>query len=54
MMTLEEIQRKLEDRNLRKVAQATGLHYNTVYRLMNNQQKPSYKVVKMLSDYLKA
>lgn len=52
MLTLEQIRQRLQDRRPGMVAQATGLHINTV---MNVRDKPnrncSYNVVKALSDY---
>lgn len=53
MMTLEEVREKLHDRKLTAVADATGLHYQTVYRVAKSIDKSvSYDVVKKLSDYL--
>lgn len=53
MMTLEQVRAALHDRNLSRVAEAVGLHYDTVRRVANGQQKQvSYQVVKALSDYL--
>jgi transcriptional regulator with XRE-family HTH domain len=50
---LEEIRERLHDRKLTVVAQSTGLHYNTVYRIANGSSKdPAYSVIKRLSDYL--
>lgn len=53
MLDLKEIQRQLQDRRLSSVSRATGLHYNTVYKIkQGNARNPSYQVVKALSDYL--
>ena len=52
MLTLEQIRQRLEHSNLKAVAQAAGLHFNTVYNLMNTDKVPSYATVKALSDYL--
>lgn len=50
---LEEIRENLHDRKLTVVADCTGLHYNTVYRIANGKSKdPAYSVIKRLSDYL--
>jgi hypothetical protein len=36
-----------------KVAEATGLHYNTIREVRDNPDaNPTYKVLKALSDYL--
>lgn len=53
MMTLESIREALKDRRVSMVAEATGLHYNTVRDLRDNEKaNPTYKVLKALSDYL--
>jgi hypothetical protein len=53
MMTIEAIRLALRDRRISMVADATGLHYNTIKAVRDNvQANPSYKVLKALSDYL--
>lgn len=52
MLTLEEIQTRLEPMNIQAVAKATRLHPNTIYRIANNIGSPLYTVIKRLSDYL--
>lgn len=53
MMTLEQIRQALADRRPSLVAEATGLHYNTVREVRDNPNaNPTYKVLKALSDYL--
>lgn len=53
MLSLEQIVERLNDRKLTVVAEVTGLHYNTVYRVATGKiADPSYGVVKKLSDYL--
>lgn len=53
MMYLEQIRAALADRRLSLVAEATGLHYNTVREIRDNPDaNPTYKAVKALSDYL--
>jgi len=52
-MDLQEIQRQLRDRNLRKVALGAGIHYNTVRRLANGECiNPSWKTISKVSEYL--
>lgn len=52
MMTLEQIRDALLDRRIDMVAEATGLHYNTVRDVRSNTNaNPSYRVIKALSDY---
>ena len=53
-MNLEQIKEQLEDSNLRKVAEASGLHYNVVTRLMKGDTDPRYSTVDALAPYLKA
>jgi transcriptional regulator with XRE-family HTH domain len=53
MLTLEEIRQRLFDRRLNVVAEATGLHYNTVRNIaIGHNTNPTYGVLKALSDYL--
>jgi hypothetical protein len=53
MLTLQEIQQRLADRRLNVVAEATGLHYNTVRNIATCENpNPTYAVLKALSDYL--
>ena len=53
MMTVEQIRRALRDRRPGLVAEATGLHLNTVRKVRDNEDaNPTYKVLKALSDYL--
>lgn len=53
MLTLEEIKKALQDRRPGVVAEATGLHYNTVRDVRDNPEtNPTYKVLLALSDYL--
>ena len=55
MMTLEQIKEALKDRRAGMVAKSTGLHYNTVRDIRDNDNaNPTYKVMKALSDYLEA
>ena len=53
MMTLEQIKNALRDRRPSIVAEATGLHFNTVRDVRDNPDvNPTYRVLKSLSDYL--
>lgn len=55
MLALEDIIRRLQDRNLQKVASATGLAHTTVWNLAANRRANyNYETVKRLSDYLEA
>ena len=53
MMTLNDIRIALQDRRIGLVAQATGLHVNTIRDLRDGENaNPSYRVLAALSDYL--
>lgn len=53
MLTLEEIREALKDRMPRKVAEVTGLHYNTIRQIRDDLgANPTHNVMKKLSDYL--
>ena len=53
MMTIEAIRLALQDRRISMVSTATGLHYNTIKSVRDNEDaNPSYKVLKALSNYL--
>jgi len=53
MMTLEKIVASLQDRRLDIVAQATGVHPNTLRAIRQGKQtNPTYSVLKAINDYL--
>jgi hypothetical protein len=53
MLTLDEIREGLKDRRLLVVAEATGIHANTLREVRDNPlANPTYKVFKLLNDYL--
>jgi len=53
MLTLDEIRRRLQDRRPGRVAEACGLHINTILAIRDNKDaNPTYRVIKALSDYL--
>lgn len=53
MMTIEAIQRALQDRRIDKVARATGLHYNTIRDIRDSgKANPTLRVMTALSNYL--
>ena len=54
MLTLEEIRAMLDDRNVEKVAERTGIHRNTIAAIRSgSNQNPTYVTLKALSDYLR-
>lgn len=53
MLTLEQIKKKLEDRNISCVAERTGLSYYTVRRARSGADI-SYSAATKLSEYLAA
>ena len=52
LLTLEQILKSLEDRNLSKVAEGAEVHYNTIISIKTGKAKPSYDVLVKLSNYL--
>lgn len=53
MLTLDDIRKRLKDRRLPIVAEATGIHANTLREVRDNPlANPTYKVIKALNDYL--
>lgn len=52
-MTIEQIRAALKDRRLNKVAEATGLHVNTIREIRDGKaEDPRHSTVKALTDYL--
>jgi len=52
-MTLEEIRSALQDRRIRMVAKAVGVHHTTIYALRDDpQHMPTRRVAQALADYL--
>lgn len=50
---LERIRKALEDRNLMKVAEATGLHENTVRNIAKGREEtPTLATLEKLGNYL--
>lgn len=53
MMNLDEVYEALQDRKPAMVAKATGLSYQTVWRIQSDKvQAVSSRTLKLLSDYL--
>ena len=52
MLELDEIRRQLADMNLAKVAQAIGVPYGRIWRIMHATNEPSYSTVVALTKYL--
>lgn len=54
-MTLLQIRNALADRMPMRVAEATGLHYNTIREIRDNPDaNPTYKVLVAISEYLES
>lgn len=51
-MTLEQIIAKLKDRNLKTVSEKIGIHYNTLYKIVNGKSSPNYTTLIKLQNYL--
>ncbi len=53
LLTLDEIKRRLEDRNLSEVARRVGMNRQQVWLIAaGHNTNPSYETIKRLSDYL--
>ena len=52
-MTLQEIKEKLADRNVKLVALAIGVHPNTLYNIVKNNNAPRHSTYQKLVEYLK-
>ena len=53
MIELEDIRKKLSDRNLRVVAKRSGVNYGTVWRIANGTNtNPSFEAVMKIHKYL--
>lgn len=53
-MTLEEIRAQLQDRRVRMVAAAVGVHHATIYRLRDDPSHlPTRRVAEAVAQYLK-
>lgn len=54
-MTLETLARRLAAKRLKKVAKATGLHYNTLRKIRDDAEaNPTLNVMRVLSDHLRS
>lgn len=52
LLDVAEVQKALQDRKLSVVAEATGIHPNTLSMLRRGEQEnPTLKTLKALSDY---
>lgn len=52
MLEPDTIRKLLADRRLSVVAEATGLHVNTIANARDGKSAPTYYVLRKLSDYL--
>jgi len=54
MLSLEEIQKQLEDRNLKTISNRIGLSYMTIWKVKTGGKYDnfSYETIKKISDYL--
>lgn len=53
LLTIEQIRAKLIDRRVSMVSEATGLHYNTIRWIRdNNDANPTLETMRKLSAYL--
>lgn len=55
MLTLEEIKKKLADRNLSEVARRIGMHRQQLWLVASGLNKnPTLKTLKKISEYLES
>src|SRR5690606_22827774 len=53
MDTIDQVKDRLVDRNLKAVAEKSGIHYNTLYRLVSSDNpNPHYDTRKKIIEYL--
>jgi len=53
MLTIEDIIKRLKDRQPTKIAEETGLAYQTIWKIRTGRTKNvTYETLKALSDYL--
>lgn len=52
-MTLEQIKKALEDRNLTLVANKIGIHVNTLYNIRDGKSQPNHHTFIKLQSYLR-
>ena len=53
MLSLDEIRAALRDRRPSRVAEAIGVHRQTIYNVLDKDANPTHDTLKKLSDYLK-
>lgn len=54
MLTLSEIKKILEDRNLKVIAERTGVSYQTLWRITKGNATPSATTAEKISNYLES
>jgi len=52
MIDLDTLRLMLTDRNLQVVARGSGVHPNSLYRLVNGSSRPKYETVQKVMTYL--
>lgn len=50
-MRLDDIRKRLKDMNIMAVSRATNIHYNALYRIVNNISDPRQSTVEKLINY---
>lgn len=55
LMSVEEISRALQARNVKEVERDAGVHFVTLYRIRGGKLKtPSYSTLEKLTNYIRA
>lgn len=52
LLTVEDMKNALSDRKITVVAERTGIHPNTLYKLVRGDTKPSMETAEILTEYL--
>lgn len=53
-MRLDDIRKRLKDMNIMAVSRATNIHYNALYRIVNNISDPRQSTVEKLINYFES
>ncbi len=53
MMTTNQLEQKLSDRNLKEISRRTGVPYGKIIRFLKGNS-PSYDTMKKLTEYFEA
>ncbi len=52
MSDVEQLCKRMQHRNIKKTASASGVHPNSLYKIINKKTNPKCETVKKVLDYL--